>query len=337
TVFEDHTAPFDAVQRLAGCPVSDTTSFAFPEAIHRVLQVPVDVTQGTTEKAAVDQLRGILLARPMALRVGVICHKKHRGSIEQIESPFRDRIELVDHFWSGNGRASNRWLQQCDLLVVLGTPRIGESAIQEALIRQGMVDAAKHDGHFTEAVAVGETESGRLRTFLTLSYQDSDWNAAYRQLVAAELVQSVGRSRYIRPKGIPETIVVSIEPLDLPLADEEFSRITDKEAELYQTIVSAADKQKPRLSQTSHRGGGVPTGTIQRGRARKVPTIYYRDFRAPVSPKPYLPEKGFGYKCLAKITGESPSTVRGRLKRLCDSGLISKCSHSGYWPIVFPG
>lgn len=333
-ILEDHTARTSTISELVGKPVRDMTSVTFPEALHRVAQMPVDVTKGTTAKSATDLVRGILLTRPAAQRVGVICHSNHRTAIEKIESPFRERIAIVDYFWSGNSRASNRWHEECELLLVLGTPRPGIAAVQESLLRMGLLEAAKRDGDFTESIAIGHTETGERRVYLSRRYSEPEWDSAYRSLVVPEIVQSIGRARYIRPEGIPETILVSTEPTGIPVLERDVLPISETEASVCFALSRMALEEKPSQSPASHRGGGIPT-RLSRGEARIASSIY-SDFRAPTIASEPLPREGIGYKRLSAVTGKSPSTVRGILRRLSEAGLTAKCSTSGYWPIVLP-
>ena len=61
-------------------------------------------------------------------------------------------------------------------------------------------------------------------------YRDHDWHRAYRAIVASELIQAIGRGRAILDTGIP-VLVLSNEPLGLPLIDGDFEPLTDSEAE----------------------------------------------------------------------------------------------------------
>jgi hypothetical protein len=124
------------------------------------------------------------------------------------------------NFRGSSTRGSNEWIEECDCIVVLGTPRIPEPAIRERLIATGHPSAAGRD--MEEWVQWGRdywsgmTTDSRRVTVKTLAYRDHDWHHAYSSIVKAELVQAVGRGRSLCENGKP-VVVVTRESIGLPL------------------------------------------------------------------------------------------------------------------------
>jgi hypothetical protein len=238
----DATADREELEAVLGRPLRDITPTGRLLRHHPVLQVvPArDVTKGRDPAAAASLLRGILYDLTHR-RVGLLTHKKLAAALPKLlGEPYRDRLSMVAHFGSGLSRGSNQWTGGCDILIVMGTPRVPPDAIRLHLYRLGKSRAA---GRTREGAGwgidywSGVTESGRRVTVRTPHYKDHDWHGAYRSLVRSELVQAVGRGRGILPEGIP-VLVVTTENLSPTedgrggprIADHPYAPLTDAQA-----------------------------------------------------------------------------------------------------------
>ena len=132
------------------------------------------------------------------------------------------RIVKVDWFRGTESRGSNSWKEECDLLIVAGTPRVPVSAVQNRLLQLGLPDAANREGQWGSLdYWSGRRLDGRHEMVHSRGYRDHDWYEAARQIVHAEIIQAVGRSRSVCSDGIPDTIILSTEPLGYLLADNK--------------------------------------------------------------------------------------------------------------------
>jgi hypothetical protein len=219
----DATAEIDDIERTCG-RVKDITPPGRLLRHHPVLQIipERDVTKGRTAKSVLPQLLGLLHELPHK-RIGLVTHRRHAEELlDLLSEEQRRRLAKVHHFGGGESRGSNAWIDQCDALIVLGTPRVRPADIRSHLFRVSKVRAAER----TEDEAgwgidywSGVDENGKRRTVRCWHYADHDWHAAYSSLTRSELVQAIGRGRGILPSGIP-VYVVSTENLAPPWADD---------------------------------------------------------------------------------------------------------------------
>ncbi len=232
TVFSDATADLTVLPPECNKTIVDLTPKESPEQLQKIIQYPNDVKQSTRPERVVEIVRQLLRLHPDKRRVGIITHMKFESifSSDQqnslLTSEEKGRIVKTDHFHGTQSRGCNRWKEECDLLIVLGTPRVPPSAIIERLLQLGMLDAAKRDGRWANDYWSGRRLDGTRITVRSKGYRDRIWHHAYGQLVHAELIQSIGRSRLFCPDGIPLTIVVTNEELGYPIADEPLTTLT---------------------------------------------------------------------------------------------------------------
>jgi len=170
-------------------------------------------------------VRSLLAKHPGAKKVGIITHRCHISEIEQLEPFWMERIARRDYFRSGNDRASNAWLN-CDLLLVLGTPRVPPSAVRRALIQIGKLKDAGIDGKWRSVVWEGHTLDDDLVQVEGLGYAVPAWAEMHHVLVRSLLLQAVGRGRGVIESGVP-VVVVSNEPLGLPFTAGELVPLKD--------------------------------------------------------------------------------------------------------------
>jgi hypothetical protein len=194
-----------------------------------------DVTQRTSGGTVRGLLRKVLSLYPSANKVGVITHNCQLPEIEKPDRLWSQRIVKREYFRSGRDRASNAWLG-CDLIVVLGTPRVPPVAVRDGLLRLGEIEAAARDGDFGAVRWEGRTVAGEAVWTEGKGYGDPAWAGMQNLLVREALLQAVGRGRGVTSEGVP-VVVVSNEPLGLPLADSPLDPVTDAEAEIHRLFV----------------------------------------------------------------------------------------------------
>jgi hypothetical protein len=230
--FEDATGDRALLEELLGRSVQDRTPTGKPAYEVPPVQYPSkDVTQATSANIVRGLVRGLLASHPHAGKVGVITHRKHMAGLEGLEPSWADRIARREYFRSGKDRASNSWLE-CDLILVIGTPRVPAWAVRDWLVRTGRIDVAAIDGRWGVRTWEGKTAKGSLIRVDGLGYADPTWRSMNNLLVRASLLQAIGRGRGITEQGVP-VVVVSDENLGLPLAANPVPEIKDPEARTF--------------------------------------------------------------------------------------------------------
>jgi uncharacterized protein DUF3854 len=324
----DATADPAEIEALAGRPIANRTPPGLIQLQHDVVQLPVDIKKGTSRTTVLKTVRGILAQYPDARRIGIICDQKHvaaiRGSArkgEVLDEYLRTRIVMVSHFRSAESRGSNEWVEQCDLLIVLGTPRVPPAVAANSLIAAGKAAAAARDGKWGPDWWSGRDRSGRRQTIRSLAYADHDWHAAHRSDVRAELIQAVGRARSICEQGIPAAVVTT-EDLGLALADWAFVAVKAGMMEVLKAI---------RSLMANYQTGDCPPEAVAK------------------SGNPYLYKiENTGLSChqlvvpaspsaIALTSGKSISQVHSVLKDLADAGFVKHIGNRGGWILTDSG
>jgi hypothetical protein len=220
----DATATAAEIETVMGCTVRDLTPTGRLPFHHPVVQIiPTrDVTKATQPATALPILRGVLHDIPQR-RVGLLTHwELHEKLPAMLEEQLQARIVRTGYFGGGFSRGSNVWIEDCDALIILGTPRVGSGAIRLHLLRLGKAKAAALSREATGWGLDwwgGRRKSGSRVTVRCWHYRNHDWHAAYCSIVRAELVQAIGRGRGVLEKGIP-VYVVSTENLAPPDNDD---------------------------------------------------------------------------------------------------------------------
>ncbi len=294
-LFADATANAEDLEALLGRSVSDVTPTGHIERVKRIVQYPQDVTKHTAKNRFLSLLRGILVEHKHCSRVGVITHQKLKGYVRELEEPFFSRIEMQTHFHSGEDRASNTWHKECDLVIVLGTPRLPTLAVQTRLIQWGDFAAAGRDGNWGDLHWRGKTESGKEVVTAGRGYNDPAWERAHRSLVRAGIIQSAGRGRSSLEDGC-EVVVVTTEECGFPIADVVDIELDETDAKLLATLAGAS------------------------------PVFPYRDIQGISGDAPV-----FKTADLARIVDLAESQTRDRLTRLESRGLIVRVGERGGW------
>jgi hypothetical protein len=226
--FSDATGSVETIRRLSERQVTDRTPAGRLERQVEPIQVTHDITRRTKPAKVAGWLRGVLASNPDAKRVGIIGHKPHIDAMVRtksdkfdaslLDAETRSRVHKAHHFGEGQDRASNDWMG-CDLIIVLGTPRVGTDAIRRRLLRCGQADAAKRDGLWGLRRYEAKTETGDLVIVTGRGFADAEWRTAHQDQVAAALIQAAGRGRGVLAEGVP-VVVVSTEPIGMTVAED---------------------------------------------------------------------------------------------------------------------
>lgn len=294
---ENASTTAKAVEDITGAKVIDKTprgrlAFKVPP-----IQYPdADITMQTCEKTVRSVVRGLLSKYPDAKKVGIISHRCHQAAIDSLAPIWANRISRKEYFRSGKDRASNSWLD-CDLILVIGTPRVPKHAVRDLLIQTGKVDSACRSAKFGDVLWEGKANNGNLLQIGCKGYADPEWANACNQLVKETLLQAIGRGRGVTDKGV-QVVVASNESLGLTLADQPLRLISDSEDETLQLTVSAT------------------------ARNAKYNTLAFAAVNFIVT------------DTVAKLSHYEIRTVRSHLSSLSLSGLLKKKGPRGGWIVA---
>lgn len=231
----------------------DVEEISPPSRVRRqslAVQLAHDVTRATSPRTAAKILEQALAALPDSKRVGVILLARHEDALfprdrkgNRIRTPqSRELVPddvfariavdesgelLVEHYNGGRDRASNDWIQHCDGLVLLGTPRPRAISVVEELVRRLDDEALARGSDWGPVLWDAKTRDGRVVRCRGRGYADPAWAAAADAVTRTGLVQALERARTVlptagdadgRPGGIP-VVVVSGEPTGLPVVE----------------------------------------------------------------------------------------------------------------------
>jgi hypothetical protein len=220
-IFSDATGRAEDVQELTGLPVKDITPHGHLERKSSVVQIPHDINRSTNYSTVVKLIAALMARYPQSAKIGIIGHRPHIVKLTSSNSQLGAlvaRIHKTAYFGEGTERASNEWLAECDLIVVLGTPRLPVDAITDWMIQRGRLKEMLLDGGWGPRLWEAETVGGGRLAIKGVGYSEPVWRRAAEALVRAPLLQAVGRARCYQESGIP-AIVCSNEPLGLPVAE----------------------------------------------------------------------------------------------------------------------
>jgi len=216
--FNDATVEPERLQSILRHPIRNQTPTGHLPLQRKAVQLLRDVTRRTSRKIVANLIRGVLADRPQFQQVGIIAHRPHLKTLDQLGTMFADRIVKTTYFGSGDERSSNDWHERCDLILVVGTPRVPPAAIAEYLVQVGDLDAACQNGDWDALDWYGRTESGDEIKVASRGYHQSAWRQAQRELVRAQLRQAIGRGRGVLETGC-EVLVLSTEECGLTISD----------------------------------------------------------------------------------------------------------------------
>ena len=294
---------------VVGRPVTDCTPDGHLPFVHPVVQIPDDISRGTSEKTVAGLVEAFLTAHPEVQRLGIIGHSCHvRALMEEgvLGGAARDRVAKWCYFGQGPDRASNDWHDDCDHLLRLGTPRANPGDYRRWLVQHGLHDAAgKIDGDWSPRDWEAVTVDGQSVTIRGYGYMDPDWRRAYVAVSRAAGQQADGRGRSRLPGGIPVT-VLSNDPMGYPLApsltvDPAAARET---AEIVRGLVSQQQ--------------GV-------GSAKTAIGIPYRTFCASGAVR-----AGDAVKAITAKAGIGSRAAQVRLQQCIDHGLLTRPARGWY-------
>lgn len=206
----------------------DTTSLnQSRESIHRpseqAIQVPIDFAKRSPtpdfEAMAKFFTRDFSTRN---LRIGVFGFKDHvqKMSLGRIS----DNRELVatNYFWSG--RHIRNWIDEhkINFVLLVGTPRIGERAIEQYLGEKGFLDACRlvdkeSKTNWEKDYWLATRKSGRLATMRTMAYRHRHW----QHIHASKCVREIRSTFKCFPDDVP-CVVLCSEDLDCRIADQRF-------------------------------------------------------------------------------------------------------------------
>lgn len=233
--FNDATLTREDLENVLRRPVTDLTPDGKVRRQKKAVQIPRDITRQTSHRIFVNLVQGILADRPQFQRVGLITHRPLLSALEQLESAFRNRIVRHSYFGSGEDRSSNTWQQECDLMLIVGTPRVPTIEVIQQLLQTRQDDAARQIPEWGPVRWDGRTESGQAIRVNGRGYYDPIWRQAHQSLVRANLVQAIGRGRGILESGC-EVVVVTTEECGLPISDAACVPLNEHEAALLAQI-----------------------------------------------------------------------------------------------------
>jgi hypothetical protein len=217
----DATGNADDIAAVVGGPVVDSTPTGHLPTLHPMMQIPTDISRGTSVDTVAGLLEAWLKEHPEAKRVGVIGHSTHITALFDdglLGNAARERVAKWCYFGQGPDRASNDWHDECDHLLRLGTPRANPGDYRRWLVQHGLHDAAaKVDGDWSARDWQAVDAGGQQVTVRGSGYHDPDWHRAYVAVARSSGQQADGRGRSRLPEGIPVT-VFSTDPTGYPLA-----------------------------------------------------------------------------------------------------------------------
>jgi hypothetical protein len=219
-VCTDATGNADDLAAVIGRPVVDCTPTGSLPLCHPVVQIPDDISRGTSSATVAGYVESFVAANP-GLRLGLIGHSRHiRDLIDGglLSESTRNQVAKWCYFGQGPDRGSNGWHEECDHLLRLGTPRANPGDYRRWLVQHDLHAAAgRLDGDWGRRDWEAVTVDGQPVTVQGSGYRDSDWHRAYTAISRAAGQQADGRGRSIMPDGIPTTIF-SNEPGPYPIA-----------------------------------------------------------------------------------------------------------------------
>jgi hypothetical protein len=265
-VLLDGTADVASLSRLAGHEVRDITPTGHPPTLHAVVQRPRPISRKTSAAVVRDIIEAVI-EESGAARIGLIGLKTHMEQLMNPDEPdclaqcIRDRITMHAHFGQGPDRASNEWHRDCDLLLVVGTPRPNPGDVRRLLVVQGEIEAAQYDVAWGRGTWDASKVEGGTECLWSFDYTDPAWRAAHQAITRANLLQAVGRARAGLAEGIP-AIVLTDEPLGLPV---DMLPIGER------SITTRRVLEAMRAAETAFRSGETTIPSPEEGSGRACP------------------------------------------------------------------
>ena len=236
--FEDASSTAAYIEHLLGVPVIDKTPSGQLANVKEPIQFArVDINKTKTSGSTVRNIVRTLIARNKAQKVGIICHEIHKPEIKMLAKSWRARIHKIEHFRSGKDKASNAWLD-CDLLIILGTPRVPPVAIRDGLILLGDIAGANRNPVFGSVAWQGKDSNGAIINITGRGYQDNSWQSVYKFKVKEALVQAIGRARSVTDKAVPVVVVSNENINNLIISENPCKKLSDTVDRTYQRLLT---------------------------------------------------------------------------------------------------
>jgi hypothetical protein len=333
---EDASNTIEKVKEIVGREVIDQTPQGRLTYKVPPLQFPdADITQRTSGKTVRSVVRGLLAQYPDAKKIGVITQQCHVPEIEALSPFWRHRIGRIEYFRSGKDRASNSWLD-CDLILVIGTPRVPPVAVRDMLIQLGRVDAASRNEKFSNLIWEGKSKDGRLVRIEGYGYSDQSWSDAHRHLVKETLMQAIGRGRGVNNNGVP-VLVCSNESLQLPLSNQALQLLSDAEDETLQLSMIVTARNAISNNIANGADAQISADTV----AERSPYDETLQLTMTVSARNAISNTiangavaQFSTDMVAKLSPYEVRAVRNHLSSLFSLGLLKKKGGRGGWTLA---
>ncbi len=326
--YDDATTEPELLQSAIGRPVRDMTPSGAAPTIQKAVQfVDTDIFRSTSTDRVQEIIRGILATHHDVQRLGVITHSNQIKNLKRFQK-LEPRLAMLSYFGSGLDRSSNRWHGECDMLVILGSPRVKPAVIRAFLVQIGDIGAAQRQPAWKTRQWAGTTVSGQSVTVKTKGYLDPDWARAYRAIVRAGLVQAIGRARITLDSGIP-VLVYTRDECGLRVADTSTSAVKTGGAE--ERLLKLMADEVLRVARS--------------GKAKKDISKVFPSSREQ-SPNIYLLAKcslrtlancSLRVSALAASEGVSPRRVRTILESLESRGMVKRVGYRTGWQLTPAG
>jgi hypothetical protein len=239
----DATADAAGLRAATGRDVHDCTPSGHLPNIAPVVQIPWDVTAGQSPKTAAGLIEAMMTSHPEIERWGLLGHQDHIRAMMDDDDvlPARLRAKVTKACWYGAGpdRASNRWHDECDGMILVGTLRPGGGPVRERLVVRGQCDAARRSGDWGVRHWKATTTDGREIVVEGKGYRDPEWHAAHVAISRAAVQQGAGRGRAITETGIPVWII-SDEPMGVPV-DDSLEPVTPVVRQVVEAVTAIRD------------------------------------------------------------------------------------------------
>lgn len=223
---QDATSKHETLETVLGRKITDITPQGRLEdtgKLHQILDCSFSRASLQNPKRfalAVAQIRQLLAEHSGT--AGLLSYKGDVHRLRDALSPEdRARIHHDDHDdehsmvgWFGRHSRGLNKFQGCDLLIIVGTPRPQGSAYWQHLLAVHGPDIVNVKPAKPSMIwRTVETDDGEIAV-QSWGFADPVWDAAYQQIVVAELGQAAGRGRHHDATG-PVTYVLSSEPCGL--------------------------------------------------------------------------------------------------------------------------
>lgn len=241
-IVQDATADIDVIRTLLKRDVTDITPAGRLEdtgKLHQILNHSFSLQALATPRGfnlALAHIQKLMAEYDGA--VGLISYKDEVHRLRDALPPDEQARISDDHIgWFRHQTRGVNTFQDCDLLIVIGTPRPGPAAYWEWLIRVHGDDVTNIKPAKGEMIRRRVEADGGLIEVASWGFRDPEWKRAYDQIVVAELSQAAGRGRHHDVNG-PTTYVLSSDPCRLMGCQYELvTELTPVQEKVYEHVL----------------------------------------------------------------------------------------------------